>query len=170
MSSSSRTGKACACPGVYRVLGHRGLELGLCFAVPLPAVTRPVGDGPLQGGLPLPPGDNPSPAPLTFSDKTLTQTGAFLCDIFLLINQGVHFFPQRNSIVMENSDAEVKLLLASVPWLLAAALLHPQAGWAHQPCLALAPMERRVFISCISQADSRRAGHQETLLCCEAGR
>lgn len=61
---------------------------------------------------------------------------------------------------MENSDAEVKLLLASVPWLLAAALLNPQGGWAQQPCLALAHVDREVFISCISQADFWRVRHQ----------
>lgn len=66
---------------------------------------------------------------------------------------------------MENSDAEVKLLLASAPWLLAAALLNPQGGWAQQPCLALPHVDREVFISCISQADSRRVRQQR---CCSA--
>lgn len=65
-------------------LAHRGWGSALLS----PSSYDPTrGDGPLQGGLPLPAGDNPSPAPLTRSDKTLTQTAAFLSDIFLLVNQ-----------------------------------------------------------------------------------
>lgn len=46
-------------------------------------------------------------------------------------------------------------------WLVAIGLLSPQGGQAQQPHIALAPVEKQAFTSCISRAGS----HEETFLC-----